>query len=131
MKLKLLPLGSDALFRLQAEGELDWLPRSDAADPLESLLGPHCYGHRILLSLEHVPFITSSGVCWLLRVHKRFQEAGGKLVLYRVPPLVRDVLGVLNLTPLLCIADEEGSARALAESAEKSSPASSPEGPAG
>src|SRR6516164_2404157 len=26
MKLKLLPLGVDALFRLQAEGELDWLP---------------------------------------------------------------------------------------------------------
>ena len=45
--------------------------------------------------------------------------------------MVLDVLGVLNLTPLLCIADDEGGARALAEAAEKSSPASPPKGPAG
>jgi anti-anti-sigma factor len=131
MKLRLLPLRVDALFRLRAEGKLDWLPHGGADDPLESLLGPHCYGHKILLNLEHVPFISSAGVCWLLQAHKRFREAGGKFVLYRVPPSVRDVLGVLNLTPLLCIADDEGGARALAEAAEESSPASPPKGPAG
>jgi anti-anti-sigma factor len=86
MKLKLLPLGVDALFRFQAEGELDWLPHGGADDSLESLLGPHCYGHKILLNLEYVPFISSAGVCWLLQAQKRFREAGGKFVLYRVPP---------------------------------------------
>jgi anti-anti-sigma factor len=130
MKLKLLPLGGDTLFRLQAEGELDWRPDSEADDPLVSLLGPHCFGHKILLNLEHVPYINSGGVCWLLHAQKRFQEAGGKFVLYRVPPLVLDVLGVLHLTAMLCIADDAEGARALAETAEKSPPASSPQRPA-
>jgi anti-anti-sigma factor len=131
MKLKLLHLGEDALLRLRAEGEVDWLPHGGADDPLESLLGPHCYGHKILLNLEHVPYINSAGVCWLLQAHKRFQAAGGKFVLYRVPPSVCDVLGVLNLTPQLYIADDEGGARALAEAAEKSSPAPPPKRPTG
>src|SRR6516162_6324237 len=112
MKLTLLPLGNDFLFRLQAEGELDWLHLSDAGDPLESLLGPRCYGHKVLLNMEQVQAIDTGGVCWLLGADKRFREGGGKLVLYRVPPLIRDVLEVLRLAPLLCIADHEPGARA-------------------
>jgi anti-anti-sigma regulatory factor len=114
MELKLLPLEQDTLLRLQGVGELSWLHLSDTGDPLENLLGPQCYGRKVLLNMEQVQTIDTGGVCWLLRLDKRFRSAAGKLVLYRMPPLVRDVLEVLHLTPLLCIAEDEPSARALA-----------------
>ena len=122
MELKLLPLEQDTLLRLQGVGELSWLHLSDTGDPLENLLGPQCYGRKVLLNLEQVQTIDTGGVCWLLRVDKRFRGAAGKLVLYRMPPLIRDVLEVLRLTPLLCIADDEPAASALATAVQEAAP---------
>jgi anti-anti-sigma factor len=62
-----------------------------------------------------VPHIDSVGVGWLVRCHKHFQDAGGTLVLFAPRESVRQVFELLNLTTLLNIADQESSARALAQ----------------
>jgi anti-anti-sigma regulatory factor len=114
MKLTLLPLGTDALIRVQCEGHLTSPHLAGDGDPLEKLLGPHCHGHKVLLNLERVRSIDTGGVCWLLHQDKLFRQQQGKFILYLMPPLVRDVLDVLRLGPMLQIAADEPAACSLA-----------------
>jgi anti-anti-sigma factor len=114
MKLSLLPLTDDRLIRVQCEGHLTSPQMEGDSDPLETLLGPLCYGHKVLLNMERVPSIDTGGVCWLLRLDKQFRKAGGKVVLYHVAGFVLDVLDVLRLRTMLQIADDEPAAREMA-----------------
>jgi hypothetical protein len=98
MELTLLPLQNDDVLRIGSHGAVS---QRNPSDPLLALLGPHCYAHKILLSLDESQGIDTSGICWLINTNKRFTQAGGKLVLFAVPPVVLDVLDFLNLTPLL------------------------------
>jgi anti-anti-sigma factor len=84
-----------------------------AMHPLEALLGPQVYGRKVLLNLEETNYIDSSGVGWLIGCHKRFSQAGGKFVLYSVPPSVGQILRVLRIDSLLTVAGKEAEARAL------------------
>ena len=111
MKLTLLPLKSDDLLRVRSESLVS---RREPEDPLQTLLGPQCYTHKVLLSLERSQGIDTSGVCWLAGIHKLFVQSGGKLVLYGVPPVVFDVFNFLRLSPLLHIAASEQAACELA-----------------
>jgi len=101
MKLTLLPPRDDDLIRLRCEG---MLRQPDEEDPLLALLGPHCYRHKVLLSLERAPSFDTSGLSWLMHAQKRFQQAGGRLVLYAVPPLVTDTLAFMRLADLFDVA---------------------------
>ena len=84
-----------------------------AVHPLESLLGPEVFARKLLLNLEETNYVDSSGVGWLIGCHKRFQQAGGKLVVHSVPPTVRQVLRVLRIDSLLTVGASEAEARAL------------------
>jgi anti-anti-sigma factor len=114
MKLTLLPLGTDNLLRIRCEGPITSPHLTSDRDPLEALLGPHCYSHRVIMDLEKVRSIDTGGVCWLLRLQKQFQAQQGQFVLYQVPGVVTDVLDVLRLTPVLRIARDEDAAREMA-----------------
>jgi anti-anti-sigma factor len=128
MDLTLLPLQNDNVLRVRTEGAVS-CRRQD--DPLLALLGPHCYGHKVLLNLERSPSIDTSGVCWLMDSQKRFAQAGGKLVMCCVTPLVLDVLSFLRLTPLLSIAaHEDAASKMLADSDRDSIAAERPGEPA-
>jgi anti-anti-sigma factor len=107
MKLTLLPLQKDNVLRARCDGPVS---RREMDDPLQALLGPHCYSHKVLLSLERAQSIDTSGISWLLQCQERFHESGGNLVLYGVPPVVIDVLNFLRLTPRLAIAPTEEAA---------------------
>jgi hypothetical protein len=113
MKLSLLPLENDDSFRVRCEGPLSTRGLEPGTDPLQALLGPRCCTHRILLNLGEVPSIDTSGIAWLARTQKAFQQAGGTIVFYNVPPVVLEMLGFLHLTPLLCIAADEPGAKIL------------------
>jgi anti-anti-sigma factor len=124
MDLSLLPLQNDNVLRVRTEGAVS-CRRQD--DPLLALLGPHCYAHKVLLNLERSPSIDTSGVCWLVDSCKRFAQAGGKLVLYGVTPLVLDVLGFLRLnTSLPVAAHEQAAMKMLDDSARESIPTERP-----
>jgi anti-anti-sigma regulatory factor len=114
MKLTLLPLEKDDRIRVRCEGHLTSPHLVGGADPLETLLGSQVYGHSVLMDLEPARSIDTSGVCWLLHADKRSRKAGGRLVLYRVPPLVGDMLKVLRLSGQLLLADDEEAACAVA-----------------
>jgi anti-anti-sigma factor len=79
-------------------------------DPLATY-NPDIYKRRVLFDLSGVDYVDSSGVSWLLTCHKRFREAGGKLILHSITPLVMQVIRVLKLDQVFCIADSARAAR--------------------
>jgi hypothetical protein len=115
MKLTLLPLETDNLIRVRCEGPITSPHLTSDRDPIEVLLGPLCYSHRVLMSLEKVRSIDTGGVCWLLRLQKQFQAKKGIFILFAVPGVVTDVLDVLKLTPMLRIAADEAAACEMAK----------------
>src|SRR5262245_10990637 len=109
MKLELVALqGSYA--RLACTGEMTPTYDPDSPNPIEKLLGPGCYGYRALRNLEGASYINSAGVGWLVGCHKNFERAGGRLVLYAVPPTVDHVLKMLKMNRLLHITADESAA---------------------
>jgi hypothetical protein len=110
MKLSLLPLKADALLRVRCNGPLTDL---GPLDPFLEFLGGHCYGRSVLLSMDRVHAIDTSGVSWLTRSHRAFQEAGGRLVLFGLPPLLTKMLTFLRVLPVLNVAADERTASAM------------------
>jgi anti-anti-sigma regulatory factor len=113
MELTLQPLKKDNLIRIRCGGQVS---HRDKSDPFQTLLGPECYGHVVLLSLERSQTIDTSGLAWLFRAHNNFTAAGGKLVLYGVPPVILDLLNFARLTSQLHIAQSEQDGSAMAVS---------------
>jgi anti-anti-sigma factor len=101
---------------LACDGEISQasFPSSDF-NPLEDLLGAACYQRQVVLDLGQASFIDSSGVGWLLTSHKKFLAAGGKIILHSVPPLVDQVLRMLQLHHLLSIKADRAAALAAAK----------------
>jgi anti-anti-sigma factor len=114
MRLTLLPLENDGVLRVRGEGMITLGPRPAAADPLLGVLGPQRFTHRVVIDLATAQGIDTSGISWLMREHDAFRDAGGRLVLSAVPPVVRQMLDVLRLADLLDLAPDEAEARRLA-----------------
>ena len=117
MKLSIVSDDGDVL-RLQASGQITQDQLSPDLDELSDLLGPDGYARKVALSLADVDFIDSSGIGWLLRCHKHFREAEGRLVIHSVVPMVLEVLQVLRLDLVFQLADSESAALALARGGE-------------
>jgi anti-anti-sigma factor len=81
---------------------------------LIELLGAQTYNRRLLLDLTQTSYIDSSGVSWMLIQHKRFLQAGGKIVFHSAPPLVQQTLDLLRMNLVLNLAADEAAARRLA-----------------
>jgi anti-sigma B factor antagonist len=70
-------------------------------------------GNRVALDLARVDFLSSSGVAILVGLKRRLDTKQGKLVLFRVQPVVYDLLRVTRLTQYFTFADDEPKALAL------------------
>lgn len=92
-------------------------------NPLETLLGPGVYARRVVLGMRRVRFIDSSGVGWLVVSHRRFQKAGGRLVLHSLPASVLQTLQFVRAHAFVTIATSEAEARAVAGSEAPPAPA--------
>ncbi|TWT32019.1 STAS domain-containing protein [Blastopirellula retiformator] len=66
-------------------------------EPLSALIGIDAYQRTVLLNMQEADIIDSSGVGWLLTCHKQFEEAGGKLILFNMPPIVANVFKLMRL----------------------------------
>jgi len=78
---------------------------------------------KILVDLEGVPYIDSTGVGFLVGSHTSITQEGGQLKLLRVKPKILEVLKVMNLLKVLEIfEDEEAALKSFAE--KKPSPVS-------
>jgi anti-anti-sigma regulatory factor len=129
MRLILLLPEKDKMVHVRCDGPLSLAGSGADTDPLQELLGPHCFDLNVLLNLEHAQGIDTSGLVWLMRAHKNFARRTGKLVLYSVPPLVSALLDTLRLTNELDIAAGETGARELARDGERTRPGRPPERP--
>ncbi len=96
----------DNLVRIQLSGRITQDSRSDDGDPLAQAAGQDVYGRRVLLDMEPVEFLDSSGIGWLLSMNRQFREQGGALALHSVPPLVANALKLLRLDQVMTIADD-------------------------
>jgi anti-anti-sigma factor len=101
--------------RLEAAGRLVHSTLAPCPDPIGRLLGGDAFTRTVLLSLEGVDFMDSSGIGWLLACRKRFREAGGSLVVHSVPTAVLDVIKVMRLGHVLRLADDESAALAMVQ----------------
>ena len=67
---------------------------------------------RLAVDLLKVDFLSSSGVALLVGLKRRVETRGGKIVLYRVQPIVRDLLAVMKLDRFFIIVETEPQALA-------------------
>jgi anti-anti-sigma factor len=101
--------------RLTCAGDITPNLGPGSGNPMEDLLGPGCYGYKAIMSLERATYINSSGVGWLVGCHRNFERAGGKMVLYSIPPMIDHVLKLLKMDKLLHIVPDEHAAAKLIE----------------
>lgn len=106
------PVAGDVVVRVAGAGILTGRGRPVGADPLRDLLGPRCYGLRVILDLEKVVGVETSGVALLVQTAERFAAGGGKLVLCAVPPQVTSLLQILDMDLPFAVAADETAARA-------------------
>jgi anti-sigma B factor antagonist len=100
---------------LACDGNITQALVTRGGDPLEELIGPAGFKRQVLLDLGKTGFIDSSGIGWLLTSHRSFKEAGGRLILHSVPPMVDQVIQLLKLQNLLTIKPAMPEALALAK----------------
>jgi anti-anti-sigma factor len=98
--------------RIRAEGEIRSVEEPRDLRNIEEILGPRCYRRKILLDLEDAPHIDSSGVSWLVNLHKTSEKAGGMLVLHSVSPGVVAVLKLLGMHQYFNLVADERTALA-------------------
>jgi anti-sigma B factor antagonist len=83
------------------------------AEPLTAALGSGAYSRQLLLDLRQTEHIDTSGINWLLIMHRRAREAGGRLILFGVPPMVDNVIKVLRMNSVFEIAPTREDAERL------------------
>ncbi len=62
---------------------------------------------RFAVDLSQVDYLSSSGVAILVGLKRRVEARNGKIVIYHVQPIVRDLLAVMKLDRFFTIADDE------------------------
>jgi len=62
---------------------------------------------RFAIDLVNVDYLSSSGVAILVGLKRRVETKGGKIVIYHLQPIVRDLLSVMKLDQFFLIADDK------------------------
>lgn len=83
------------------------------AEPFIQLCGPQVYSRSVLVDLSKCHYINSAGVAWLLIHHRRFQEAGGKLVLHSASPVVMQIFSLMKMELVLSLCQDLAEAERL------------------
>lgn len=108
----------DDLVHVQIIGKITQENLGVAGDPLLDLLGAGCYDLTVLFNMADTDFVDSSGVSWLLGLHKNFKDGKGSMVLYSIPQMVMNVFKVLNMHLVFTIADNKQGAVRTARGSE-------------
>ena len=65
---------------------------------------------RFAVDLAKVDYLSSSGVAILVGLKRRVETKGGKIVIFHLQPIVRDLLAVMKLDRFFTISDDEAKA---------------------
>ncbi|MGE5553176.1 MAG: anti-sigma F factor antagonist [Betaproteobacteria bacterium] len=100
MKIETKRLGKALVVR--CSGELDLAAAGDFRQVVDNELAEWDNLQDIILNLQEVTFVDSSGLGAILGRYKRVQQRGGRMVLVAVPPALRRLLdfsGIFKLIP--------------------------------
>lgn len=101
---------------LRLSGSLDASVSIQTGEELRKLLAEG--RRRLVLDLEQLEFIDSSGLSALLATLRAARREGGDLVLLRLPEVVRPAIELTRLDRVFSITDDESAAlEAIGESA--------------
>lgn len=65
---------------------------------------------HLLLSLEHVDYLSSAVLTELLRIHKAIEERKGSMRICAVSHTIREIFEITNLDKLFVLSDEDAAA---------------------
>lgn len=85
-------------------------------DQFQQLGGPDVYSRKVLVDLSKCHYINSGGVSWLLIRHRRFQEAGGTLVLHSASPVVMQIFHLMKMELVLNLCRDRSEAERILSS---------------
>ena len=97
------------VFAVHCEGDITQI-FFQLGNPLEKLLGATTFTRKVILDLEQVNFLDSSGLSWLVACHKRFQQQKGRMVLCAIPPRILQVLQFCRMDRLFTTTEDEAAA---------------------
>lgn len=109
----------DGTHYVQVEGRITQDAVAKNGDAFVEVLGDNAFGNKVILGLENVEHVDSSGVGWLLSNNRQFGQGGGKLVLHSLPPSVKNVFGMLKLGEVLSLANSEDDAKEVVKGSEQ------------
>jgi anti-anti-sigma factor len=98
------------LVTVHCEGDINQI-YFQLGNPLEKILGCMTFTRKVILNLEKVNFLDSSGLSWLVACHRRFTQQGGRMVMCGIPPRILQVLQFCRMDQLFTIAEDEAAAR--------------------
>jgi anti-anti-sigma factor len=97
---------ADPVVQLSYSGDLTLMDGEDHHELLEEALGEDGYQGTAQLDLSKTGYVDSTGISWLVALHKRFQNQGGRLVLVAIPTPIRTLLRLLHLTAVFHLEDD-------------------------
>jgi anti-anti-sigma factor len=107
--------GENRIVRMEIAGRISRTAWPTGYDPLVEHFGSEVYAATALINLSRADYIDSSGVGWLLISHKRFKEAGGRLVLHSISLVTMQLLKIMRMELVLNFAVDEAAARQKAQ----------------
>ena len=107
--LEVEPRSDVIVARFTREVVLSGQVAESAAERLQSLL-PDLGHRRLLVDFGNVASLTSLMLVKLIRLNQATEAAGGRLALFNVPPIIRDIFDVTRLNLILLLYDDESAA---------------------
>ena len=93
----------------ESAGGLNDFRNSALRDALYELVATH-NDPMLAVDLAKVDYLSSSGVAILVGLKRRVETKGGKIVIFHVQPIVRDLLAVMKLDRFFAISEDESKA---------------------
>jgi anti-anti-sigma factor len=104
LRVETKPVGN-SIVQIDLAGLLDWANYRKVDEELKRLFSEKTY--RIIVNLEQVKTISTSGFgCFIAALHTA-QRNKGNLIFVRVPKDLQEVFDILGLTKLLTFAETE------------------------
>lgn len=105
------------VLRVDIHGRINMAVLAEQQEALGELIACEGYKRTVLLDMSGAELVDSAGLSWLVVQHKRFCDAGGRLVIHSVPFTILETLKVMRLDQVLHVAENESQALQLAQGA--------------